>query len=391
MVTPRRGGRRRALPAAGDRPAGPAAAVDGAGAARHRLVRPGARASARSRRSRAARRPPPPGERLVVRGARFSYAGGARRAARHRPGGAARRAAGHRRPVRRRQVHPGPAAGRHRRAPRGRRSRVGGVPVTDLDPAERRRRIALVTQEHHVFIGSLRDNLAFAAPDATDDADARRARRRRRRLVRATCPTASTPSSATAARQLGAAEAQQLALARLVLADPHTLILDEATAALDPTTARRTERALAAVLDRAHRHRHRAPAQHRPRRRPGGRAGGRPDHRARQPRRPGRGRRGLRRAVALLAHPRRRAREASYFTAPAVRPAWICRWKTAYTMSIGQHRHASARRTAPTSRPRSPALTRDVGDALGEHPLVLGAGRSAARAAAGTGSTGRGC
>jgi ATP-binding cassette subfamily C protein len=50
------------------------------------------------------------------------------------------------------------------------------------------------------------------------------------------------------AHELGAAEAQQLALARLVLADPHTLILDEATSALDPTTARRTERALAAVL-----------------------------------------------------------------------------------------------------------------------------------------------
>jgi ATP-binding cassette subfamily C protein len=43
--------------------------------------------------------------------------------------------------------------------------------------------------------------------------------------------------------------AQQLALARVVLADPHTLILDEATALLDPTTARHTERALAAVLE----------------------------------------------------------------------------------------------------------------------------------------------
>jgi ATP-binding cassette subfamily C protein len=42
--------------------------------------------------------------------------------------------------------------------------------------------------------------------------------------------------------------AQQLALARVVLADPHTLILDEATALLDPATARHTERALAAVL-----------------------------------------------------------------------------------------------------------------------------------------------
>jgi ATP-binding cassette subfamily C protein len=43
-------------------------------------------------------------------------------------------------------------------------------------------------------------------------------------------------------------QAQQLALARVVLADPHTLILDEATALLDPRTARHTERALASVL-----------------------------------------------------------------------------------------------------------------------------------------------
>jgi ATP-binding cassette subfamily C protein len=50
------------------------------------------------------------------------------------------------------------------------------------------------------------------------------------------------------ARELGAAEAQQLALARLVLADPHTLVLDEATSLLDPRTARRLERALAAVV-----------------------------------------------------------------------------------------------------------------------------------------------
>lgn len=49
-------------------------------------------------------------------------------------------------------------------------------------------------------------------------------------------------------RDLGPADAQQLALARLVLADPDILVLDEATAALDPTTARRTERALGAVL-----------------------------------------------------------------------------------------------------------------------------------------------
>ena len=132
-------------------------------------------------------------------------------------------------------------------APRSGVVSIGGCPVTDLDPAQRRRRIALVTQEHHVFIGSVRDNLAFAAPDATDE----------QMLAALTAvgadwyaelPDGLGTQFGDGARELGAADAQQLALARLVLADPHTLILDEATAALDPTTARRTERALAAVL-----------------------------------------------------------------------------------------------------------------------------------------------
>ncbi|MEV4498599.1 ABC transporter ATP-binding protein [Micromonospora arborensis] len=186
------------------------------------------------------------GERLVVRGARFSYSGGpdvlhgidlevqpGERLAVVGPSGAgkstlARLLAGI-------------------DAPRQGVVSIGGCPVTDLDPAERRRRIALVTQEHHVFIGSVRDNLSFAAPDASDE-------QMRSALVSvgadwfAGLPDDLDTQLGDGARQLGAAEAQQLALARLVLADPHTLILDEATAALDPTTARRTERALAAVL-----------------------------------------------------------------------------------------------------------------------------------------------
>jgi ABC-type multidrug transport system fused ATPase/permease subunit len=48
---------------------------------------------------------------------------------------------------------------------------------------------------------------------------------------------------------LSPAQAQQLALARLVLADPHTLVLDEATSLLDPRAARHLERSLAAVLE----------------------------------------------------------------------------------------------------------------------------------------------
>jgi ATP-binding cassette subfamily C protein len=133
-------------------------------------------------------------------------------------------------------------------APREGTVSVGGCPVVDLDPAERRRRIALVTQEHHVFIGSLRDNLTFAAPQTSDE--------RMRSALAAVgadwytdLPEGLDTQLGDGALELSVADAQQLALARLVVADPHTLILDEATAALDPTTARRTERALAAVLE----------------------------------------------------------------------------------------------------------------------------------------------
>ncbi|MDK1344011.1 ABC transporter ATP-binding protein [Streptomyces sp. 378] len=126
---------------------------------------------------------------------------------------------------------------------------VGGVPVVGLGPERLRRQVVLVSQEHHVFLGSVRDNLRMAEPAADDDslwealavvgADA---------WVRGLPQGLDTPLGQGGCRTDGS-QAQQLALARVVLADPHTLILDEATALLDPTTARHTERALAAVLE----------------------------------------------------------------------------------------------------------------------------------------------
>jgi ATP-binding cassette subfamily C protein len=126
---------------------------------------------------------------------------------------------------------------------------VGGVPVVGLGPERLRRQVVLVTQEHHVFLGSVRDNLRIAEPSAGDEelwkalsvvgADA---------WVRELREGLDTRLGQGGHRTDGP-QAQQLALARVVLADPHTLILDEATALLDPTTARHTERALAAVLE----------------------------------------------------------------------------------------------------------------------------------------------
>ncbi|WP_327719489.1 ABC transporter ATP-binding protein/permease [Streptomyces sp. NBC_00490] len=126
---------------------------------------------------------------------------------------------------------------------------VGGVPVVELGPELLRRQVVLVTQEHHVFLGSVRDNLLIAEPSAGDaelwsalaavGADA---------WVRE-LPDGLDTALGDGGRATDGSQAQQLALARVVLADPHTLILDEATALLDPTTARHTERALAAVLE----------------------------------------------------------------------------------------------------------------------------------------------
>jgi ATP-binding cassette subfamily C protein len=122
---------------------------------------------------------------------------------------------------------------------------VGGVPIADLPADTLRRQVVLVTQEHHVFRDSLRDNLTLAAPGA-GDADLRRALAAVGADWLDELPDGL--DTALGRHPLDGARAQQLALARVVLADPHTVVLDEATALLDPTTARAAERVLAAVL-----------------------------------------------------------------------------------------------------------------------------------------------
>ena len=134
-------------------------------------------------------------------------------------------------------------------APRDGRVTLGDAELSRM-PAERvRAHVALVNQEHHVFVGSLRDNLLLARTEADDaelwaalgavDADG---------WARALDGGLDTEVG-SGGLALTPAQAQQIALARLVLADPHTLVLDEATSLLDPRAARHLERSLARVLD----------------------------------------------------------------------------------------------------------------------------------------------
>ena len=125
---------------------------------------------------------------------------------------------------------------------------VGEVPLVDLPLPVLRGEVALVTQEHHVFVGTLRDNLLLAAPTATDEV-----LREALSSVDAADWAARLPGGldtvvGAGGHALTDAQSQQLALARLVLADPHTLVLDEATSLLDPRAARHLERSLNAVV-----------------------------------------------------------------------------------------------------------------------------------------------
>jgi ABC-type multidrug transport system fused ATPase/permease subunit len=133
-------------------------------------------------------------------------------------------------------------------APGGGTITVGGVPLAGLPLHRLRTEVALVSQEHHVFMGTLRDNVAMVRPGSSDH-DVRGALAAVHALDWAGALPAGLDTEVGArGAALSAAQEQQVALARLVLADPHTLVLDEATSLLDPRAARDLERSLAAVL-----------------------------------------------------------------------------------------------------------------------------------------------
>ncbi|MDN5770497.1 MAG: ABC transporter ATP-binding protein/permease [Microlunatus sp.] len=128
------------------------------------------------------------------------------------------------------------------------RATVGGVDLVSLPLSQLRTEVALVTQEHHVFTGTIRDNIVLAREDAGDDAviEALRAVEAWDWVDKLPKRLRTTIGAGNLA--LTPAQAQQIALARLVVADPHTLVLDEATSLIDPRTARHLEGSMAALL-----------------------------------------------------------------------------------------------------------------------------------------------
>jgi ATP-binding cassette subfamily C protein len=125
---------------------------------------------------------------------------------------------------------------------------IGGAPLADLGPTVTRRTVGLVTQEVHVFAGPLADDLRLARPAASEDELWEVLERAGAAGWARALPERLDTVVGHGGHRLTAAQAQQLALARLALANPPIAILDEATAEAGSAGARELEAGAARVL-----------------------------------------------------------------------------------------------------------------------------------------------
>ena len=125
----------------------------------------------------------------------------------------------------------------------------GGVDLRDASLDSLHRRIVMLPQEGHLFSGTIAENIRVAHPEASDD-DVRAALRRIGALERFdSLPNGLETDVQTRGLRLSAGERQLVGIARVALADPAVIVLDEATSSLDPATEVLVERALAAVAE----------------------------------------------------------------------------------------------------------------------------------------------
>ena len=126
--------------------------------------------------------------------------------------------------------------------------RLSGVDVRDLSASAIRATLGVVTQDGHLFHDSIRANLLFARPDATEDEMWHVLRRSRLADLVASLPDGLDTVVGERGYRLSGGERQRLTIARLLLARPRVVVLDEATAHLDSTSEAAVQAALAEAL-----------------------------------------------------------------------------------------------------------------------------------------------
>jgi ABC-type multidrug transport system fused ATPase/permease subunit len=127
--------------------------------------------------------------------------------------------------------------------------RVDGADVRDVDVASLRHQIALVSDDAFLFSATLRDNIAYAHPDATDDEVLDAARRAGLHEFAVDLPDGYDTMVGERGLTLSGGQRQRVAIARALLAGPRILILDDATSSVDATTEGRIKTALREVME----------------------------------------------------------------------------------------------------------------------------------------------
>jgi len=127
--------------------------------------------------------------------------------------------------------------------------RVDGADVRSIDLGTLRREIALVSDDAFLFSAPLRENIAYARPDATDAEVEDAARRAGLATVIDELPNGYATLVGERGLTLSGGQRQRVAIARALLAQPRILILDDATSSVDATTEAEIKRALAEVMD----------------------------------------------------------------------------------------------------------------------------------------------
>jgi ABC-type multidrug transport system fused ATPase/permease subunit len=125
---------------------------------------------------------------------------------------------------------------------------VDGVDVRDLDPESLRRQVAVVSDDAFLFSAPLRENIAYARPEASDEEVTRAAERAGLAEVLDELPDGLDTLVGERGHTLSGGQRQRVAIARALLAEPRILILDDATSSVDATTETLIKSALAEVM-----------------------------------------------------------------------------------------------------------------------------------------------
>jgi ATP-binding cassette subfamily B protein len=121
---------------------------------------------------------------------------------------------------------------------------IGGVDVRDLSFASLAKLVGVVSQETYLFHSSVRDNIRFAKPDATDEEIEAAARAAQIHDLIESLPDGYDTVVGERGYRFSGGEKQRIAIARTILRNPPILVLDEATSSLDTETERQVQEAL---------------------------------------------------------------------------------------------------------------------------------------------------